>query len=155
MMPPSAPDDVIALSDGLVAQRGLYLDLEAVAARQRAVIQSGDEADIERLMAEKRAILEKVGAVEARIADAKLRWKDVRGRIDATDRARVERVMDEVGAVLQRLLALESEGHAMLQERQRQTGEQLQALWKTRRLPKAYQPPSEGPAEPRFLDQNQ
>lgn len=155
MTSPDRPDDVIALRDGLAEQKGLYLDMETVAARQKGVLASGDEEALERLMDEKRAILEKVGTVEARIADAKRRWKDLRERIGAEDRARIEQLMDEVGAVLQRLMALETEGHAMLQERQRQTGDQLRALWKTRQLPKSYGPPAAGPSEPRFLDRNQ
>lgn len=145
---------IAALVEGLAEQKRLYVDMEVLAARQKAILEADDHAALARLLAEKQAILAQVGAAETRIAEAKLRWKDLRERIDAERRAEVERLVEEVGAVLQRLMALEAEGHAMLQARRRRTAEELQTLWKTKRIPGAYGPAPKGPGEPRFFDNN-
>lgn len=146
--------DVAALAEGLAEQKRLYLDMEGLASRQKGILEADDHAALARLLAEKQAILGRIGAIETRIADVKLRWKDLREQIDADRRADVENRVEEVGAVLQRLMALEAEGHALLEARRRQTLDHLRQVTRSRQLPKAYGPPSPGPEPPRFFDKN-
>lgn len=139
-----------AFGDGLRAQREIYAELGMHTRRQGEILLGGRTDEILALARAKESTLERIDAIDARIADHKRRWLAERDRLPAQVRGAVQEELDRLHETLGGLIALEAEQQRRVDEVRRDTADQLRRIEGGRRVHEAYAAPGAPLSGPRF-----
>ena len=132
---------------------GIYRRLLELTQSQGEILRGGVAPELLDLAREKEVELNRLGAIEARMATTRSDWPAIRERLPGDLRGAVQAVVTRVEAVLRQLLdAEEAEGRSLAEKRDA-TLAQIRRLDSARKVRGAYVPGS-GPA-PGLLDRKE
>ena len=140
------------LSAGLREQRGIYGELETHTRRQGEILLGGQSDEILALARAKESTLDRIEAIELRIAPLKVRWHAERDLLRDPVRAEVQVELDQLHQILGNLIALESEQQRRVEEVRLETADKLKKIDGGRRLNQAYGATPATAPSPRYLD---
>ena len=117
--------DVLGL---LQRQATLYERLNALAARQRAMIESDDVDKLLSLLAERKKITTALTSLSTELAPVRARWESFCSGLNDAERSRAGGLMDRARGSLKELLALDEEDARLLRAKKAATAGSLASL---------------------------
>lgn len=137
-------DEATRLMEGLIRQRDRYLEVAALAERQRSLLEAGDLDGLMKLIETKRAKLEEVEAVKRETAGLMERWPELRAAAAPEVVRRVEQVVDETRALLEKILKTEEEDRRRFESGRDERAAEIRNLRQRKKLRDAYGQKGEG-----------
>jgi hypothetical protein len=122
----------------LSGQRGLYVQLLALARQQSQFVATGESEALMEVLSARSRLIDQVGPLEAELQPFKGRWQEVLDGLGAPDRATVAGLLKEVQQLLADILAQDELDKTSLQRQKTDVGVQLQRTVTGAALAKAY-----------------
>lgn len=134
----------------LEQQRALYEELDALSARQSALITNQDTDALLSVLSERERIVHRLQTVSEHIEPYRQDWSSLLGRLSPALRERVEHRLDELSALLERISARDEADRAALVSQRDDVAHRLEGVSRGRSAVGAY---GKGPSpSPRYQD---
>jgi hypothetical protein len=145
-----APDDVLAL---LREQASLYVKLEALAARQQALVTAEDAGPLLAILADRQRLSERLTRVAAELEPVRRRWEVYRQKLSPYQAAEADRLLGDVQQLLRRIMDSDEHDARILSARMQTVAETLRKTHTTSQAISAYCVPSDGAARLDCVDE--
>jgi hypothetical protein len=122
----------------LSGQRGLYVELLALARQQSQYVATGESEQLMAVLAARSRLIEQVAPLDVELQPFKGRWQEVLDGLAAPDRATVAGLLKEVQQLLADILAQDEMDKASLQRQKSDVGVQINRAVTGAALAKAY-----------------
>jgi hypothetical protein len=122
----------------LSGQRGLYVQLLALARQQSRFVATGETEELMGVLAARSRLIDQVAPLDVELQPFKGRWQEVLDGLAAPDRATVAGLLKEVQQLLADILAQDEMDKASLQRQKTDVGVQIQRTVTGAALAKAY-----------------
>jgi predicted nuclease with TOPRIM domain len=122
----------------LSGQRGLYVQLLALARQQSQFVATGETEQLMEVLSARSRLIEQVGPLDKELQPFKGRWQEVLDGLAAADRAKVAGLLKEVQQLLADILAQDEIDKESLQKQKSEVGVQINRTVTGAALAKAY-----------------
>ena len=138
MMPKKTETLTEMLVRTLSGQRGLYVQLLALARQQSQFVSTGETEELMGVLAERSRLIDQVAPLDKELQPFKGRWQEVLDGLASTDRAKVAGLLKEVQQLLADILAQDELDKASLQKQKSEVAVQINRTVTGAALAKAY-----------------
>ena len=122
----------------LSGQRGLYVQLLALARQQSGYVATGETEALMAVLAARSRLIEQVGPLDQELQPFKGRWQEVLDGLAPADRAKVAGLLKEVQQLLGDILAQDEVDKASLQRQKADVSGQIKVTVTGAALARAY-----------------
>ncbi|MEM1355211.1 MAG: flagellar export chaperone FlgN [Planctomycetota bacterium] len=150
--PSQSPQEAEQVLYLLERQRGLYLQLKALADQQGQLIASGETEQLLSLLARRQGLIDMLGQCSAEIAPYRARIGEIAEQAGGKLNGQIKSLVQEVRTLLESIMEQDDEGRRSLSESRDAVGQQLQQAAGAGAAISAYGPKPGVQAAARYTD---